>query len=240
MTFEGYFPRLILLIPHAIALGILLATHPSLQSPPNSPDTSSAPPANAAEGSVDWQANLQGIQNLMGALSDLNDALMPLMPHITHASPYTPIIFTLAVISGLVLLLALPFIPLRIMALVGGLTPFVLSHPIMRFQILPSLLPQFINSKPLRNQLTRLIDDDKLEDRHWASELKEVEIWENERWSSEAKGGNGWSKTYLRSGERSAWTRGRDGWGGVKEDGTGDVRYAISLILHFSGLTNLQ
>ena len=73
-------------------------------------------------------------------------------------------------------LLVPPFIPLRILALVEGLTPLVLSCPIMRFQILSSFLPQFINSKPFRNQLTRLIDDDELEYCHWASEMNEVEL----------------------------------------------------------------
>ena len=73
-------------------------------------------------------------------------------------------------------LLVLPFIPLRILALVEGPTPLVLSCPIMRLQIFPSFLPQSIKSKLFRNQLARLIDDDELEDCHWASEMKEVEL----------------------------------------------------------------
>ena len=67
-----------------------------------------------------------------------------------------------------------------------------------------------------------------------------MELWENERWGGDAKGGNVWGKTYLRSGERSAWTRGRDGWGGIKEDGTGDVRYVISPVLHSPVSTLLE
>jgi hypothetical protein len=27
------------------------------------------------------------------------------------------------------------------------------------------------------------MDDDRLEDRHWNTEMREVELWENERWS---------------------------------------------------------
>lgn len=69
----GYFPRLVLLLPHVIILGILLATHPSrrTQDPQASlsPYVVLPPPrANAREGSAEWLANIQAIQNLMGAL----------------------------------------------------------------------------------------------------------------------------------------------------------------------------
>jgi hypothetical protein len=58
----GYFPALVLVLPNVLLISILLATFPS----PNDtkPDTKITPPG---EGSVDWQANLQAIQNLMGA-----------------------------------------------------------------------------------------------------------------------------------------------------------------------------
>lgn len=83
-----------------------------------------------------------------------------------------------------------------------------------------------------------MVDDDKLSDKCWNAEMREVELWENERWDitatkgeetddfaeSDGKAGTGWSKTNLRPGERCAWTRGRDGWSGVREDGSGDVR----------------
>lgn len=69
----GYFPRLILLLPHIIVLSILLATHPSLRSAKPDEDEEkkpapTTPPAQAGEGSVDWLANVQAIQNLMGVL----------------------------------------------------------------------------------------------------------------------------------------------------------------------------
>ena len=32
-------------------------------------------------------------------------------------------------------------------------------------------------------KLRRWIDDDKLEDRHWGAEMREVELWENEKWA---------------------------------------------------------
>lgn len=69
----GYFPRLVLLLPHVIVLSILLATHPSLRSAKPDEDEEmkqvlTPPPAQAGEGSVDWLANVQAIQNLMGVL----------------------------------------------------------------------------------------------------------------------------------------------------------------------------
>ncbi len=77
----------------------------------------------------------------------------------------------------------------------------------------------------------RFVDDDRLEDKHWYSELSVVELWENERLG--ASGGvQGWSKANLRPDERKGWTRGRDGWSQVKEDGTEDVRCV--LISYFS------
>jgi hypothetical protein len=69
----GYFPRMLLLLPHVILISVLLATHGTNQQ--RTSDTSnSAKAANATaaqqpkEGTVDWYANLQAIQNLMGAV----------------------------------------------------------------------------------------------------------------------------------------------------------------------------
>lgn len=70
--FICYFPRLILLLPHALLLGIMLLYHPEPGSPPV--------PISVSEGTFDWQANIQGIQNLMGAFSDVHDAVLPLLP----------------------------------------------------------------------------------------------------------------------------------------------------------------
>lgn len=99
----GYFPRLIILLPHVAAMSIIIATHPELTSfvfvpkaviiPPIdeeklSVDITPSPPVikpvssmesatlsnskkshstdGAKGGHIDYQANLQGIQNLMG------------------------------------------------------------------------------------------------------------------------------------------------------------------------------
>ena len=71
--FAGYFPRLILLLPHAIVLSVLLAMHPATRGREQVGNLSPKvvqpmPPTLPSEGSADWLANLQAIQNLMGAV----------------------------------------------------------------------------------------------------------------------------------------------------------------------------
>jgi hypothetical protein len=61
----GYFPRLALLLPHVLIISVLLATYPSSSPEPQS--DAKAPGVPVKEGSADWLANLQAIQNLMGA-----------------------------------------------------------------------------------------------------------------------------------------------------------------------------
>jgi hypothetical protein len=67
LSIPGYFPRLVLLIPHAILIGILLHNHPSLH-PESTATIPAAGASQAREGIVDWQANLQATQNLMGVV----------------------------------------------------------------------------------------------------------------------------------------------------------------------------
>ena len=70
----------------------------------------------------------------------------------------------------------------------------------------------------------RFIDNDNLAQRHWYSDKREVELWENERWSPM----NGWSKVNLKVDERKAWTGGGE-WCDIVSDGDGDVRSAAAL-----------
>jgi hypothetical protein len=159
----------------------------------------------------------------MWSRADVHDAVFPYVLHLTFATSYTPLIFTATLLSTLFVLPLLSFIPLRPLFLVGGLAPFALSHPLIQ-----RTFAQVFATLPLRRwhvRLTRVIDDDRLKDRHWQSELREVELFENERWGS--GDGNGWNKANLKAGERVAWTRGRDGWSGVTVDGSGDVRSVI-------------
>lgn len=122
----------------------------------------------------------------------------------------------------------LPLVPLRPLFLILGLTPFVLTHPYTRHTLPLFIAPFGSLGRRLRTQLGRLIDDDRLDDDKWYAELREVELFENERWipgtGAQATRGGTWSSANLKAGERVAWTRGRDGWSGVSADGGGDVR----------------
>ena len=167
--------------------------------------------------------------------SDLDDAFLPLLPYLTHQTPYTPFLLTFSIVA---LLLSIPLvylIPFRLVVLFVGLLPFFLARP-------------FTQSN---------LSGDKLGDKHWRAELRQVEVFENERWNPNSRetpgsaastsfigspstgtydnpgagGGkhqrSGWGKSNLKSGERKAWTRGRDGWSGI--GGGGDVRFVFSL-----------
>jgi hypothetical protein len=223
-SFLCYYPRLILLLPNTIILAIIIASHPQSGSPGTGSfkieQIQPPPRSHAREGSAEWLANIQGIQNLMGVVADLHEAAFPYLSHLTFASPYTPHIFSITLLSTLIALPFLSLIPLRPLFLVGGLVPFAANHPFIQrtFSHVFSTLPL----RYYRARLVRLIDNDALKDRHWQSELREVELFENERWVPGE--GTGWSKTNLKTGERVAWTRGRDGWSAaVTPDGGGDI-----------------
>lgn len=222
-SFLCYHPRLILLLPNAIILAIIIASHPQHGNPGTGSfkieQTQPPPRSHVREGSAEWLANIQGVQNLMGAVADLHEAAYPYLFHLTFASPYTPHIFSITLLSTLLALSFLSLIPLRPLFLVGGLVPFAVNHPFIQRTI-----SHVFSTLPLRYyraRLVRLIDNDALKDRHWQSELRKVELFENERWVPGE--GTGWSKTNLKTGERVAWTRRRDGWSAVTADGGGDV-----------------
>ncbi|EIN12918.1 hypothetical protein PUNSTDRAFT_42378 [Punctularia strigosozonata HHB-11173 SS5] len=251
-AFLCYFPRLVLLLPLLLPIGVLLATYPShhIASYNSGSTVPPVPTTQPGEGSVDWQANIQGIQNLMGAVADLHDYLIPLLPHLTHQSVYSkPLLVCLSVLA----MASLPLLytlPMRPTFLVLGLAPFGLTHPLIRGFILPRLLahPSIeLNRRRMHARLVRAVDDDRLEDKHWRSEMREVELFENERFAPRvgaaadgATGGGGasgsagegaWSKMNLRHGERLAWTRGRDGWSAVQPDGSGEVSSNLTFSL---------
>ncbi|KAG6879301.1 hypothetical protein C0992_003718 [Termitomyces sp. T32_za158] len=322
----GYFPKMVFAIPHLALIGIMLATYPYTKPKPG--ETSSTD-------SVNWQGNLQGIQNLMGSVADAHDLVQPhlhllvLTPaHLPSpiyadvlvpppSSSYPPLILLtlLCTFPPLVALLASPLFPTRFVCLVGGLLPLVATHPRV-LPILPTLgklvlslthnvlcvlvrhyvelrravltLLARIGRKdvlihtgeidvdlpPLRTIFERIRDNDRLDDTCWHAEMREVELFENERYipSRSRPATNpvhspthppdrptsptlvssfsgvpppvitsqghrfslpptplgltsaappdpadpGWGKMNLRIGERRGWTRGQDGWGGVR------------------------
>ncbi|KIK69717.1 hypothetical protein GYMLUDRAFT_34116 [Collybiopsis luxurians FD-317 M1] len=346
-----YFPRLVFVLPQCILIAIILASvHYPIHKPIPSPLTFSEPasakeplsaaesplPASVAEESVDWQANIQAIQNLMGFYADLHTALVPYLAHLSLSpnnpqlfkpkSPYTlPLLTILTLTLPLsILLVTSTFFPTRLVCFLCGAGPVFSLNPEVRrwlseiltlFTYLrpdvlyPSIqlpIPPIIRKvssrlfhislslqividaysiallrKRFKMWLQRSIDDNNLSDEVWNSEMREVELWENERLnpgvnptppstgittsptaarialpaltdSKEERKMNqtparpplpqqhqrsrssffgssstsGWSKSHLKSNERVAWTRGRDGWSGVVglgNDGDGTV-----------------
>ncbi|KAI0697915.1 integral peroxisomal membrane peroxin-domain-containing protein [Cytidiella melzeri] len=241
-AFLCLFSRLALLLPVFLLLGILLARNPSIQR--DAPGVLKGarvpppPPAAVSEWSTDWLSNVQAIQNLMGAFSDIHEFICPAIAYLNYTSPVTPVVLTVVAASAIILIPLIQLIPLRITFLIGGIIPFFLTHPFTRRTLLP-LSVQFIRPhlKTARVRLARFIDNDCLQDKHWRSELKEVYLWENERWAGVSGADDSvltesaWSKNNLRPGERRAWTRGRDGWSGISGDGSGDVSSNLTFSL---------
>ena len=200
--------------------------------------------------------------------SDVDDAILPFLPHLAYQTPYTPLLLTASVVTLLFSVPLVYLIPLRLAVLVLGLLPFFFTHPFTRSTLLPAFNISFISPfwKTAFSWFHRVLDDDKLGDKHWRAELRHIEVFENERWnphsretsgpaaspigslssssfigssqlgaydSTGAGGGkhdrSGWGKSNLKSGERKAWTRGRDGWSGVAEGG--DIRSVFFLSL---------
>jgi len=98
--------------------------------------------------------------------------------------------------------------------------------------------PLLAQPEPMSVIIQHFIDNDKLTDECWNSEMRQVELWENERYSgpvlpplvadvshssSPDAMRKGWGKQHLRSGERGPWTRSRDGSNDVSADGAGGV-----------------
>ncbi|KAG8993086.1 hypothetical protein FRB93_002098 [Tulasnella sp. JGI-2019a] len=218
-TFFCFFPRLALLIPHVVLLHILFTTY-QMRYPETTITSSSilgddttaeiAPVIQPGEGTPDWFANFQAIQNLMGFVSDAYDIVVPQLVHLTWTQPTTQPLFLFLLTSLILLLPIVQIIPLRPLFLTLGLAPFLLTHPTTR-QVLPPLLLRF---KPYSTIILRqIINNDQMSERHWRSERREVGIWENERWTSE----KGWKAGNLRAvgnGERRPWTKDVNGWSG--------------------------
>ncbi|KAK7049331.1 hypothetical protein VNI00_005932 [Paramarasmius palmivorus] len=326
-TLLCYFPRLVFVLPHIALIGIMLSTyHYPKPKPPPPPAlfTAAAPatpadstanetappplPAPVAEDSVDWQANIQAIQNLMGFYADIHALVTPHLTHLSLASsdtkpksPYALPLLTLLVITLIptIFLVSTPWLPIRLICFVGGVVPVLALHPALPAFIqmlvearehgieihtpIPPLLRKLVSRligvepgdgtlhlnltqlqlvKKTRMVVQRFIDDNNLTDEVWNSEIREVELWENERLSAKSvqaqekekdehgndiqrpqhqrtpsrmlsigggSGPTGWSKLALLPSDRSAWTRGRDGWSGVGADGTVSSNLTFSL-----------
>lgn len=140
---------MILLMPHVILIGIILSSYPYASSDTSlTSNTPLVPTQGPTEGTTTWQANLQGIQNLMGFVADMVTMAQPYALHLRlttqHLTPstsncaspvnrsqYTPHILALLVVTFFptLVIIHLPTFPTRKTALFVGLFPFLITHP---------------------------------------------------------------------------------------------------------------
>jgi len=133
------------------------------------------------------------------------DLIVPLIPHL---KPSPQVVFPLVVLIGLALLVPL-FVPTKLIFFVAGLVPIILSHPYI-LPLIPLVLSS--NEKHLLTRWRAFRDDDRLSDACWKCGLREVELWENERWDKE-------KRVWGKDAERNRWTRGADGWSPLSGEG---------------------
>ncbi|KAJ3764416.1 integral peroxisomal membrane peroxin-domain-containing protein [Lentinula raphanica] len=319
------YPRLVFAFPHVILIAIILASvHYPVYKPPLPPVTLTDPASTATptesptnvktsstaetplpppvvEDSVDWQANIQAIQNLMGFYADLHVAITPYLSHLSLSpnnpqiskpkSPYTLpfLIFLTLTLLPFIFFITSPLFPVRLVCFLSGAGPVLSLNPQLRRwysdvvhliayytsqdttynpivvpipPVIRLLSSRFLKLSPpshviidsftleifrkrIKMRLQRFLDDNNLSDKVWNSEIREVELWENERLdpsmmplspsTSTIRGpslNKGWSKSHLKTNDRAPWTRGRDGWSGVAgsgADGDGTVRSVSNL-----------
>lgn len=309
---SGIYPRLLFVVPFAILILTVVVTNSTATTKERQPQIPAAvvsdpghdiprpgqptagihaipvrPDADEKKDKeyVDYQVNIQGIQNLMGFLSDLNDTCAPYIPFFTYSSSsqYSPASTLLVLVCLLMgptaLVVTHPAFPARYVALFGGILPWTALHPDVQAYLeraplrtqaeaflrqitsaasdtsSPYIIRKFFKlvnhmfsgnvphtlerlSSTAVMKMTRILDDDHLEDRCWASEMREVELFENERFYGSPPGDAhrvaGWAKVNLHTTERGPWTRGRDGWSSVG-DAQGHVRCVPPI-----GLVNLH
>lgn len=182
-AFICIFPRLVLLIPNVILISILLSKYPKENAA--QPTEAQAPvlPPLPREGSADWLANVQAIQNLMGAYSDGYDFVLPhLEPLLSHTST-SRLILLISILGTLGSIPFLPLLPLRPIALTAGLLPLVFTHPwvLARLPLLILTIHSLATQKRVPDYFRRLRDNDALSDAVWHAPLREVVLFENER-----------------------------------------------------------
>ncbi|KAI6147453.1 integral peroxisomal membrane peroxin-domain-containing protein [Pisolithus tinctorius] len=136
--FICYYPKFILLLPHVLLLGIMLAYYPAPGSPPI--------PLNISEGTVDWQANIQAIQNLMGAFPEtepaatlnssleqkINGAQVQSTVQISSYPPHPTLMLTLTSFLILLPVVMADILPMRLLFFFLGVGPVCALHPNVR------------------------------------------------------------------------------------------------------------
>ncbi|GAA5877693.1 hypothetical protein JCM16303_000206 [Sporobolomyces ruberrimus] len=228
-AFLCWYPPLALFIPNVVLVSVLLTTYNARRSdnpPPDDPKgpttLSSAPPT---EGSVDYLANLQNIQIMMGRIADASDFGRSLVPYLTwHDERVSRALLHFAVASSFLLALAAPYLPWRLVFLVLGEGMFVLCHPVV-VTFLASILSSpraRAMQKQRQQQLARLLQDDGLTDKELEMEVLEIVRVEMESRTPEG----GWEGEVVIGGELPSGAKWLGDWedcmpldGAVAEDG---------------------
>ncbi|QRW18065.1 integral peroxisomal membrane peroxin protein [Rhizoctonia solani] len=168
-SFMCIYPRMLLILPQLVLLAIMLINYPgSHNRRPGSPSakgisdspTRPSPQLIAPEGSSEWYANLQAIQNLMGAISDVHELAVTVVPYLTWATPATRSILYMTIMT-----LPIGFLPIspQQIFLGGGLSLLCIMHPFFQ-NLLPGIVAQI--TPAMRVIWERLLDDLRMEERH--------------------------------------------------------------------------
>ncbi|GAA5864280.1 hypothetical protein JCM8547_001316 [Rhodosporidiobolus lusitaniae] len=195
--FLCYWPTLTLFIPQLALLSILLSTYSAKKSTSGPPPESQDGPTTLAkdppgEGTVDYLANLQNIQIMMGRVADLTDLLRSLAPSLTWRDErLTRTLLHLSVVSSVLLALFAPVIPWKFVFFLAGEAAFVAGHPLSR-TLLKESLPRWRSAqqqKQARQLARRLLEDDGLGDEELEMEVVEVQRLEVESRAPSSEGG---------------------------------------------------
>ncbi|GAA5939678.1 uncharacterized protein JCM15063_005253 [Sporobolomyces koalae] len=236
-AFLCWYPPLVLFIPNLVLVAVLLTTYNARRGdnpPPESQDgpttLSAAPPT---EGSVDYLANLQNIQIMMGRIADASDFGRSLVPYLTWQNDrLSRALLHVAVVSSCALALAAPYIPWRFVFFVLGEGLFVLCHPVVVTfvaSVAGSPRAQAVR-KQKQQQLVRLLEDDGLTDRELDLEIVEIIRIEMETRTPDG----GWEGEVVIGGERPNGAKWLGDWQDcLPEDG--EVGFDGWTYLHLDG-----
>lgn len=136
------------------------------------------------EASPEYLKNMQNLQNMMGEMSDLYDLIASNSHFVDWSSEAeTMRLFQAALVSFGALAIAIWFIPLNVIFLVGGISLFLLNTRFAKF-VLKEMLPQVaeigqsqVNSAvQWYTQVEKRLDDQ--------ANIQELSLYENQRWWS--------------------------------------------------------
>ncbi|KAG2210263.1 hypothetical protein INT47_003248 [Mucor saturninus] len=205
-------PKLMLLVPHAILLQLLITGYNKRFKKANEPTSNGRFKFFTSyddESSPEYLRNMQNLQNMMGELSDVYDLCASHAHYFDWSSEESMRLFQGTVLSLVLLCVGVWMIPLQWIALVGGISVFLLNTRFAKF-VMKEMMPQVteMGQKHMETavkwytQVEKKLDDQENQ--------RELSLYENQRWWS----GSGFIPHML-SDERGLWS-----------DITGDVAYA--------------